>query len=249
MFFRLLDTDDSIPMTFEDVEDVHLLADFYMFTSQVDGEQDLFEETAGVKKNPTMLAPHQAINGLSTTGTTINGTVHVLGSFIKQEPMTGRLVVNGGSILTTAGDLASRREQLQLSLGFQLSSSMDSDSEVFFSCVMCNAKLKNKRNYETHMKRHRGELPFKCDECPKTFQGRRDLDTHKRSRHDPAKRGRMDIEMTLAPSKVETVTSSSQFVFSTAEPPKTVGISMNGLTEGLMSGKVVHFSKTWDCSK
>ena len=56
MFFRLLDTDDSIPMTFEDVEDVHLLADFYMFTSQVDGEQDLFEETAGVKKNPTMLA-------------------------------------------------------------------------------------------------------------------------------------------------------------------------------------------------
>ena len=239
------DTDDSIPMTFEDVEDVHLLADFYMFSSQVDGEQDLLEE-AGLKKNPTTKhvatnSHHQALNGLTTT-TTLNGTttVHVLGGVIKQEP--GRLVINGGSMVTTGGGEAAAvrpgNQLPQISLGFPLlASTVDSDSEVFFSCDMCNAKLKNKRNFETHMKRHRGELPFKCDECPKTFQGRRDLDTHKRSRHDPAKRGRMDIEMSpVSSSKSETVPSPSLFVFSTTEPAKTDGISMNGLTEGLMSG-------------
>jgi hypothetical protein len=231
------DTDDSIPMTFEDVEDVNLAADFYMFTSQVDGEQDILEEPAGVakKNNPAMLAapPHQAaLNGL-TTSCAINGTAYTLASLIKVEPATSRPAasVNGDTAV----------QQQQLSLGLTVSnSSGDTDNEVFFSCDMCNAKLKNKRNFETHMKRHRGELPFKCDECPKTFQGRRDLDTHKRSRHDPAKRGRMDMDMSLVTSKVESVVCPpSPFVFSSADIPKSVGISMNGLTEGLMSGRTM----------
>jgi uncharacterized C2H2 Zn-finger protein len=209
-----------------------------MFSSQVDGEQDLVEESTAVKKNPPKLASHPTINGITASGA-VNGTVHILGGFIKQEPVSGRLIVNGGTLLGTTGDMASRGEhQPFLSLGFPLANTIDTDNnEVFFSCDMCNAKLKNKRNFETHMKRHRGELPFKCDECPKTFQGRRDLDTHKRSRHDMAKRGRMDIDMALTPIKEETVPCPSPFVFSAVEPPKGVGISMNGLTEGLMSGR------------
>ena len=69
-----------------------------------------------------------------------------------------------------------------------------------YSCELCPAKLKNKRNFDTHMKRHRGELPFKCDECIKTFQGRRDLETHKRSRHnEQAKRKMLDYSFMKSP--------------------------------------------------
>jgi hypothetical protein len=229
-------------MTFEDVEDVNLAADFYMFSSQVDGEQDLLEEASPivVKKLSTLPTPPPAVQLLhgisSTNGGMLNGTTsYTLGSFIKTEPPTGN---NISRPLLSNGVAGSGQ---QFSLGLPLSTSAsEADNDIFFSCDMCNAKLKNKRNFETHMKRHRGMLPFKCDECPKTFQGRRDLDTHKRSRHDPSKRNRMELDLSLVVSKAESsVCPPSPFVFSSAAMPKTIGISMNGLPEGIMSGRTV----------
>ena len=107
--------------------------------------------------------------------------------------------------------------------------------ERTFSCDMCSAKLKNKRNFETHMKRHRGELPFKCEECPKTFQGRRDLETHKRSRHDTVKKTppvtrdeSMDTSMSQ-PMVISPVNSMST-------KHKTIVLSMNNLPSALLQG-------------
>jgi len=94
---------------------------------------------------------------------------------------------------------------------------------------MCSAKLKNKRNFETHMKRHRGELPFKCEECPKTFQGRRDLETHKRSRHDPVRKGvttdQDDGDIDMAPILLSPVLPSIR--------QKTIVLNMNSLPSSL----------------
>lgn len=229
------DTDDSIPMTFEDVEDVNLVADFYMFSTQVDGEQDLLEETSSVAKRPAAAmqqfpAPPRPTLNSTVTSVALNGTAYALNAgSIKVEPTT----TNRPSLVN--GDSA--RQPQPPALGQPpLSTSSEAESEAFFSCDMCSAKLKNKRNFETHMKRHRGELPFKCDECPKTFQGRRDLDTHKRSRHDPSKRSRIELDMSTVVSRVDSIVcQASPFAFSAADTPKSVGISMNGLTEGLMS--------------
>merc|ERR1719150_3065615 len=145
--------------------------DFDMFHSQVDGEQDLVEQTS--KKNSNGGA-HQ--NGVSANGSTVKV------ESLAQLPGVQLLVNGSGS--TEGGSILARH------LGLVVTKAPRPESpERTFSCDMCSAKLKNKRNFETHMKRHRGELPFKCEECPKTFQGRRDLETHKRSRHDVAKKG------------------------------------------------------------
>ena len=45
-------------------------------------------------------------------------------------------------------------------------------------CVMCNTRLGNKRSYIIHLRRHAGMLNFKCNYCPKTFQGRVKLNRH-----------------------------------------------------------------------
>jgi uncharacterized C2H2 Zn-finger protein len=200
------DTDDSLPMTFEDMDDVSLATEHYMFSSQmdgaydlseeeddfdmfhsqVDGEQDLVEQSN--KKNSNGGAHQNGVNGVSANG----GTVKV--ESLAQLPGV-QLLVNGSGT-TEGGSILARH------LGLVVTKAPRPESpERTFSCDMCSAKLKNKRNFETHMKRHRGELPFKCEECPKTFQGRRDLETHKRSRHDVARKGvsvekeDVDIEM------------------------------------------------------
>ena len=190
------DTDDSLPMTFEDMDDVSLATEHYMFSSQmdgacdlseeeeeddfdmfhsqVDGEQDLVEQSN--KKNSNGGAHQNGVNGVSANG----GTVKV--ESLAQLPGVQLLVNGSGS--TEGGSILARH------LGLVVTKAPRPESpERTFSCDMCSAKLKNKRNFETHMKRHRGELPFKCEECPKTFQGRRDLETHKRSRHDVARKG------------------------------------------------------------
>ena len=181
-------------MTFEDMDDVSLATEHYMFSSQmdgacdlsddeedgfemfhsqVDGEQDLVEQPN--KKNSAGGVVHQ--NGVSANG----GSVKV--ESLAQLPGV-QLLVNGSASTEGTGSILARH------LGLVVTKAARPDSpERTFSCDMCSAKLKNKRNFETHMKRHRGELPFKCEECPKTFQGRRDLETHKRSRHDVAKKG------------------------------------------------------------
>merc|ERR1719209_1551593 len=147
--------------------------DFDMFHSQVDGEQDLAEQSN--KKNSNGGAHQNGVNGVSANG----GTVKV--ESLAQLPGVQLLVNGSGS--TEGGSILARH------LGLVVTKAPRPESpERTFSCDMCSAKLKNKRNFETHMKRHRGELPFKCEECPKTFQGRRDLETHKRSRHDPSKK-------------------------------------------------------------
>merc|ERR1719325_506546 len=109
----------------------------------------------------------------------------------------------------------------------------DTGQDTTYSCSMCSAKLKNKRNFDTHMKRHRGELPFKCDECPKTFQGRRDLETHKRSRHDPNKRS------LIIPERVSVSGCSSEpMTISPALKQKTIVLSMNSIPNPLMQENV-----------
>ena len=45
-------------------------------------------------------------------------------------------------------------------------------------CQMCNTRLGNKRSYIIHLRRHAGMLNFKCNYCPKTFQGRVKLNRH-----------------------------------------------------------------------
>ena len=45
-------------------------------------------------------------------------------------------------------------------------------------CEMCNTRLGNKRSYIIHLRRHAGMLNFRCNYCPKTFQGRVKLNRH-----------------------------------------------------------------------
>ena len=81
---------------------------------------------------------------------------------IKLEPsVSGSVVINGNN-----SSAFSENSILARHLGMIVSKSPSDPQERTFSGTMCSAKLKNKRNFETHMKRHRGELPFKCEECP-----------------------------------------------------------------------------------
>merc|ERR1719189_3122292 len=185
--------DGAFDLSEEEEED-----DFDMFHSQVDGEQDLVEQSN--KKNSNGGAHQNGVNGVSANG----GTVKV--ESLAQLPGV-QLLVNGSGT-TEGGSILARH------LGLVVTKAPRPESpERTFSCDMCSAKLKNKRNFETHMKRHRGELPFKCEEGPKTFQGRRDLETHKRSRHDPSKR-------TLITSDSPSVTPHPPLAISPANPLK-----------------------------
>ena len=253
-------------MTFEDLDEVGLSAEFYMFSSQVDGEQDLV-----VPAPKPILAGASTAHLLNGVNHAINGANQQQVGIIKTEPALNQVVINGSQTSILA-------RQLSLGVINNKVNGIEVGAEKMYSCEMCTAKLKNKRNFETHMKRHRGELPFKCDECPKTFQGRRDLETHKRSRHDPTRRGRLDTDIGLMlsrPSVVSEVSasplssstifscpsSSSPLVLSTASTvfttvaatsysttstafssattdttAKTVVLSLNGFSSGFISG-------------
>ena len=57
----------------------------------------------------------------------------------------------------------------------------DADSgEASLTCAICSTRLKNKRSFMIHMRRHAGLLNFKCRFCPKTFQGQVKLNRHLR---------------------------------------------------------------------
>ena len=232
------DTDDSLPMTFDDVDDVHLAAEFYMFKSQVDGEQDLIE-TPTTKSTQVI---NNMVNGVASVPVfRQNGTTT---SVVKLEPSLGtnnivinssnsnNIVINGS--MTESSLLARHLGVVTVRPSAPLAAALDTGDtgqDTTYSCSMCSAKLKNKRNFDTHMKRHRGELPFKCDECPKTFQGRRDLETHKRSRHDPNKRS------LIIPERVSVSGCSSEpMTISPALKQKTIVLSMNSIPNPLMQG-------------
>ena len=242
-------------MTFEDVEDLSPAAEFYMFSSQVDGEQDLLVPSPKTYS----ISPVLITNGLPRHSLSVSRTVAPNPSLVKTEPVVSQ-VVNRASSITQSSILAR-----QLSLGqagiVKPLAAADPSPDKMYSCDMCSPKLKNKRNFDTHMKRHRGELPFKCDECPKTFQGRRDLETHKRSRHDQARRTRTehsftggaeatgppDLSLIITRSSAgltpASVSSSVAAIFSPAPAPEPVstsvsGLSMNGLTSDFTTGKI-----------
>ena len=217
-------------MTFDDMDDVSLAAEYYMLSSQVDGEQDLLETPT--KKSATV--NNIIVNGVS--GLRQNGSGHI----IKTEPVTNNIVsINNGvenSILARQLSVVTVKPAQHSSLltvkPLQTTIMSDTDQSTVFSCPMCPAKLKNKRNFDTHMKRHRGELPFKCDECPKTFQGRRDLETHKRSRHDPTKKTIVVTDASNSATLPTVPTPLSQ-----TPKQKTIILSMNSIPNPLMQGE------------
>lgn len=49
-------------------------------------------------------------------------------------------------------------------------------------CKLCNSSYKYKHALETHMRRHRGDKPYKCTDCEKAFvvpfELRRHMRTH-----------------------------------------------------------------------
>lgn len=68
------------------------------------------------------------------------------------------------------------------------------------TCAICSTKLKNKRSFMIHMKRHAGLLNFKCKFCPKTFQGQVKLNRHLRKH---AREG-TDVSSSAADDEIET---------------------------------------------
>jgi len=252
------DAEDTLPLSFEDIDDVCLTnTEFYM--AQVDGESDLVDTTK--TKPAPLLSQQPLVNGVyGVAGVSRDWTLVTQQSTvttqtpIKVEPVTHPHMMNGMPGSETS-ILARHLAMSPADPGYSPVKNLGPvkkivpvgvNAERIYSCDMCSAKLKNKRNFETHMKRHRGELPFKCDECPKTFQGRRDLETHKRSRHDPAKKPKSELqdldldlpklEMPKTPSSLDNVTSGP--IFSAANfgntNTKTIVLSMNGLPAGLM---------------
>ena len=208
-------------MTFDDMDDVALAAEYYMFSSQVDGEQDLLE----TPPKSTTTVNNVIVNGVS--GHRQNGSVE---SVVKQEPSMAVVsnsfsnrVDNNSSILARHLSIVTVKPPPLLP-----NANITQTQDNTYACEQCPAKLKNKRNFDTHMKRHRGELPFKCEECPKTFQGRRDLDTHKRSRHDPAKK-------TIVSTDSSIILPQSNSV-SQAPKQKTIILSMNPIPNPLIQG-------------
>ena len=170
------------------------------------------------------------VNGV--TGLRPNGTST---SVVKIEPALGgnNVLMNGNSgVVVNGGSGVRQNSILARHLGQGATSPAPDTQDTTYSCDMCSAKLKNKRNFDTHTKRHRGELPFKCDECPKTFQGRRDLETHKRSRHDNSKK----ILITTNSSSV----TSTPRTLSPVAKQKTIVLSMNSIPNPLMQGNQIN---------
>ena len=250
-------------MTFDDMDDVSLAAEYYMLSSQVDGEQDLVELTP---KKPAPTTSLSIVNGVrqnrapgnlvklepSVSGNVLVNGNNITGSIINNSSIANNVVLNGtnggtaqeGSILARhLGVVTVRATPNQLpvqSSVVTVPAASTPNQDTTFSCQLCSAKLKNKRNFDTHMKRHRGELPFKCDECPKTFQGRRDLETHKRSRHDPSKKTIVSVDNSPSVSQQQNTTSSTT-VSAQAEKHKTIILSMNSIPNPLLQGKIWNF--------
>ena len=257
-------------MTFDDMDDVSLAAEYYMLSSQVDGEQDLVELTP---KKPAPTTSLSIVNGVrqnrapgnlvklepSVSGNVLVNGNNITGSIINNSSIANNVVLNGtnggtaqeGSILArhlgvvtvraTPNQLPVQSNQLPVqSSVVTVPAASTPNQDSTFSCQLCSAKLKNKRNFDTHMKRHRGELPFKCDECPKTFQGRRDLETHKRSRHDPSKKTIVSVDNSPSVSQQQNTTSSTT-VSAQAEKHKTIILSMNSIPNPLLQGKIWNF--------
>ena len=206
------DTDDSVPMSFDDVQEVSLAAEYFMFSSQVDGEPDILSPSPkstmySVSNSQTMPPTNNgAISGGvpdMQTSSLRNNTV------IKTESPFSSLIVGGGSsnnggvgspvlmgqqrhqvarpantttnLTTTATTIGLGVGGGQMSFLSGVRPDVSTTPDNTYSCELCPAKLKNKRNFDTHMKRHRGELPFKCDECTSTFANKSALTAHIRT--------------------------------------------------------------------
>ena len=63
----------------------------------------------------------------------------------------------------------------------ELSSEIPPTPDGTHLCLMCNTRLGNKRAYVIHLRRHAGMLNYKCNYCPKTFQGQAKLNRHMNS--------------------------------------------------------------------
>merc|ERR1719427_1352679 len=253
-------------MSFDDMQEVSLAAEYFMFSSQVDGEPDIIlpspkpqiysvQHTHNLPSNGASNGGVPDINTNNVRNHTVIKTEVPLSSM--QHQFIGGGIIGGQSRVITTSNNASQSPtnapmHAQL-VGGLVPGIRDSSipSESAFSCSLCPAKLKNKRNFDTHMKRHRGELPFKCDECPKTFQGRRDLETHKRSRHEQTKVKTIEAMNTMINNGV-VITPSVAFTRPTtsstttlkqpmpaARVPNTTEnkslLSLNGIQQGLVS--------------
>ena len=105
-----IDTDDSIPMTLDDMEDLSPAAEnIYMYSSQVDGEQDFLESSPN--SHLMAISPSQMVNGGSHR---MNGASqsHAIPTGIKIEPHEGQLLINGDGMSSDSSILAR-----QLSIG------------------------------------------------------------------------------------------------------------------------------------
>jgi hypothetical protein len=60
----------------------------------------------------------------------------------------------------------------------ELATEIPATSDGTHLCQMCNTRLGNRRSYIIHLRRHAGMLNFRCEYCPKTFQGRVKLNRH-----------------------------------------------------------------------
>ena len=54
----------------------------------------------------------------------------------------------------------------------------------FYKCSQCDTELKNKRNFESHMKIHNDEKPFVCCICNKSFFRKDKMDYHIQAHHE-----------------------------------------------------------------
>ena len=84
------------------------------------------------------------------------------------------------STKVTAAEFALGRNDLPEELLGDAEGGEAGTGEASLTCAICLTKLKNKRSFMIHMKRHAGLLNFKCKFCPKTFQGQVKLNRHLR---------------------------------------------------------------------